>query len=54
MQIKTGDLREDSVGDMFTTKKATHAQKDGFIVVNEEELKEPALEKAAFDKIEQE
>lgn len=48
---KNGILTEDSVGDMFTTKKATHIEKDGFLVVNKEDIKDNNLEKQAFEEI---
>lgn len=50
---KHGDLREESIGDDFTNKKATHIEKNGFVVLSKEAVetlkKEKPLEKIAFD-----
>ncbi len=52
---KHGDLRDDSVGDDFTGRKATHVEKDGFTVLNKEAVealkKEKPITKIAFEEI---
>ncbi len=56
--IKTGDLREDSVGDFFTNKKATHFEKNGFKVASSSDVEElqavEGKEKTAFEKLDNE
>ena len=56
MITKTGDLREDSVGDFFTNKKATHFEKNGFVAANKSDVEElqaaEPKEKTAFEKLE--
>jgi len=49
---KTGDLREDSIGDDFTPRKVTHVSKDGFTALSKKAIDEkPEIEKSAFEKI---